>query len=146
MRITFVYMGAESLAIEYLSSVLKARGHAVSLAFDPALFDDKQYLSLPALAKVFSARKRLINSVVALKPDLVAFSVGTDIYAWALSMARDIKKALNVPVIFGGVHATAVPERVIANNCAIWAALRIMGGHKCVSGYGALLEKHLATN
>ena len=32
------------------------------------------------------------------------------------------------------------------NNCAIWAALRIMGGHKCVSGYGALLEKHLATN
>ena len=117
MRITFVYMGAESLAIEYLSSVLKARGHAVTLAFDPALFDDKQYLYVPALAKVFSARKRLISAVVASKPDLVAFSVGTDIYAWALSMAWDIKKALNVPVIFGGVHATAVPERVIANEC-----------------------------
>ena len=29
------------------------------------------------------------------------------------------------------------------NNCAIWAMLRILGGHDSVKGYGTLLENHL---
>ena len=28
-------------------------------------------------------------------------------------------------------------------NCAIWAMLRILGGHDSVKGYGTLLENHL---
>jgi maleate isomerase len=32
------------------------------------------------------------------------------------------------------------------NNCAIWAVLRILGGHESVAGCGMLLENHLGTN
>lgn len=32
------------------------------------------------------------------------------------------------------------------NNCAIWAVLRILGGHESVAGYGTLLQHHLARN
>lgn len=116
MKITFLYMGAESPAIEYLSSSLKKRGHQTSLVFDPALFDDKQYLSIPFLARLFNARKQLVERVAAEKPDLVAFSAGTDIYLWAKELARQIKKKISVPIIFGGIHATAVPERVLDND------------------------------
>lgn len=116
MNVTFVYPGAESLAIEYLSSALKKRGHKVTLAFDPVLFDDKQYFAIPSLAKIFSRRRRLIDEITASSPGLVAFSVGTDIYAWACDIAREVKKRIDVPVIFGGIHATALPDRVIKND------------------------------
>ncbi len=47
IRITFVAMGAENVSLEYLSAVLKEKGHEVSLAFDRALFDDKAYFPIP---------------------------------------------------------------------------------------------------
>lgn len=113
MKVTFVYIGAESLAIEYLSSALKQHGHETALAFDPALFDDKQYLDIPFLAKIFDSRGKLVNDIVNSSPNLVAFSVGTDILLWAFEVAKAVKERLDVPIIFGGVHVTAVPERII---------------------------------
>ena len=41
-------------------------------------------------------------------------------------------------------RATGKPV-LTTNNCAIWAMLRILGGHDSVKGYGTLLEKHLKT-
>lgn len=115
MRITFAYLAAESIAIEILSSVLKARGHSVSLVFDPGLFDDKQYLDIPFLNKAFSRRKNVVKEIVDNPPDLLCFSVGTDNYVWACDIAKKVKEEISVPVIFGGIHVTAVPDRVIKN-------------------------------
>ncbi|MEK7773556.1 MAG: cobalamin-dependent protein [Deltaproteobacteria bacterium] len=116
MNITFAYLAAESIAIEILSSVLKKDGHRVSLAFDPGLFDDKQYLDIPFLKKAFSRKADVVEQIMKDPPDLLCFSVGTDNYQWACEIARAVKKELNVPVIFGGIHVTAVPDRVIRND------------------------------
>ncbi len=116
MKITFAYLAAESIAIETLSSCLKEDGHSVHLAFDPGLFDDKQYLDIPLLKKIFSRRKDLVEEIINSSPDLLCFSVGTDNYLWACDVARRVKERMDVPVIFGGIHVTAVPDRVIKND------------------------------
>lgn len=117
MKVVFCHMGAESLGLEYLSAVLKPKGHDVHMIFDPALFNDKYYLNIKFLAKIFNKRKKLINKVINLKPDIIGFTVLTDTYKWACDLAKEIKKKLpNIPIIFGGIHPTSVPERVIRNN------------------------------
>lgn len=115
MQITFAYLAAESIAIEILGSVLKRDGHRVSLAFDPGLFDDKQYLDIPLLKKAFSRRSDVVREIIDSSPDLVCFSVGTDNYRWACEVASTVRERTSAPIIFGGIHATAVPERVIKN-------------------------------
>lgn len=116
MNITFAYLAAESIAIESLSSVLKRDGHTVKLVFDPGLFDDKQYLDVPLLKKLFSRKTDVVRKIVESRPDLLCFSVGTDNYLWACEIARKVKETIDVPIIFGGIHVTAVPERVIRND------------------------------
>ena len=50
------------------------------------------------------------------KPDLIAFSVISDKYVWACELAIAIKKKMDVPIIFGGIHPTSMPEEVINND------------------------------
>lgn len=117
MKVTFVYPGAESLAVEYLSSMLKVNGHKSCLVFDPVLFNDQQYLNVPLLAKLFDSKKKLMEDILETKPNLIAFSVVTDHYLWACSIARRIKKlAPEIPILFGGIHVTSVPDEVIKND------------------------------
>lgn len=115
MRITFVAIGWEQLSVGLLSAIAKQRGHEVSLAFSPALFNDRAHLNIPALAALFDDRNRVIASICKSKPDVLAFSVLTANYQWMLGIAGEIKKRLpGVKVVFGGVHPSAVPERVLA--------------------------------
>ena len=116
MRITFCCMGWENLGIEALSAALKHAGHKCNLAYDQALFDDKNYLCIPWLAKLFDQKKKVVQRVIDSRPDLVAFSCYTINYPWALNMAREIKKKLDVPIIFGNVHVSSVPEHVIKED------------------------------
>ena len=117
MRVVFLYMGAENLGVQYLSSVLKKNGHETFMVFDPALFNDKYWLTVNSLSKFFDQKKEVIDKVVSLNPDLVAFSVFTDCYKWASFIAKGVKQKLpNVPTIFGGIHPTSVPEEVIMED------------------------------
>lgn len=109
-------MGAENLGIETLSSVLKQHGHKTSLIFDPALFDDKYYLEVKWLARLFKY-KTIAQDIIATNPDIVLFSVFSDCNQWALDVARQVKGIKNVPVIFGGIHPTSVPEKSIREDC-----------------------------
>jgi len=117
MKMTVVFMGAESLSLESLSAVLKQGGHEVALAFDPSLFDDVNYFKIPVLHRILDDRNGLIRKIISQKPDIVGFSVLTDNFAWALSVARDVKKALAVPIVFGGVYATAAADYVLSRDC-----------------------------
>jgi radical SAM superfamily enzyme YgiQ (UPF0313 family) len=110
MKVTFVGLGQEFLAISLLSGVLKEAGHETSLVFNPALFNDRYYLDIPPLANLFDRTDRVVEEAVAEQPDLLAFSVLTPSYQWSLGVARAVKARLDVPVIFGGVHPSAVPE------------------------------------
>lgn len=116
MRITFVVMGWENPSIEYLSSYLKQNGHEVRLAYDQSLFDDKNYLCIPFAARILNQGGNIVKQVLDTDPDIVAFSVMVVTYQWALAVAEEIKKHIDVPVIFGGYHAISCPERIISKS------------------------------
>lgn len=116
MKVTFVQSEGPSLAIEYLSSVLKSREHETSLVFDPRLFDSAS-LNNRFLRDFFDIKLQLVEKIAVEKPDLIGFSAFTSNYQWALQLASLIKRKLNTPIIFGGVHPTLVPELVIENDC-----------------------------
>ena len=116
MRVTFVQAEAESLAVEYLSSVLKSHGHKTSLVFDPMIFNSPS-LQNSYLQKKFDIKKALVEQIKDTSPDLIGFPVFTGNYQWALSVARSVKKVLEVPIIFGGIHPTSVPETVMKEDC-----------------------------
>ena len=116
MKVTFVVAGVENLGVEYLSSVLKEHGHQVSLVFDPKLFESEA-IKNSRLRRLFDIKNQVVREIVDSEPDLIAFSVFTINYQWALETARSVKKKIDTPIIFGGIHATSVPEVVLKNDC-----------------------------
>ncbi len=116
MKVTFVAHGWENISIQYISSYLKQRSHEVALAYEQSLFDDKNYICIDLLAKVFDQKSNIVRQIVDTKPDIVGFSVMVFTYHAALKVAKELKKVLNVPIIFGGPHAMTCPERIISQN------------------------------
>lgn len=115
MKIVFVYPVYENLSIEYLSAVLKKEGHQTELAFAPCLFDDSIYYN-QFFKKIFSFRKYVVNKVIKSQADLVCFSVVSDYYSWACEIAKEVRKRSKVPIVFGGIHTTSMPQEVISND------------------------------
>jgi hypothetical protein len=72
-HIVFVVPGAEYTTIAVLASVLKQAGFKVSTIVDECLFDDKNYVTIPWLAKALDRSKQVIQDVVDLKPDFDRF-------------------------------------------------------------------------
>lgn len=117
MKVQFIYNGAENLGIEYLSSFLKSKGHTTSLLFDPAIFSGDQLINNKLLSKINNIDGLIVKKSVKEKPDLIAFSCFTGNYQWCLTIAKKIKSVSRIPIVFGGVHTTAVPNEVLANSC-----------------------------
>ena len=117
MKCTFVAMGAENVSIQALSALAKARGFETALAYDQALFDDKNFLNWPRVAKLFDNSHQCVRQIVESAPDLVAFTVMTPTYQWALDIATRVKQHINVPILFGGIHPSTVPDKVISEPC-----------------------------
>lgn len=118
MKITFVAIGCEQIAVSQLSAIAKHHGHQTALAFSASLFNDRYNLSFPALAPYFDDRQEVINAIKTQQPDVLTFSVLTGTYQWMLGIAAEAKSIFpNIKTIFGGVHVSAVPERVLANPC-----------------------------
>ncbi len=113
MKVIFPVMGAENISVSYLSAALKKAGHTVQVAFDRALFDDKQYFSVSWLARIFSEKERMIRAILQAKPDILAMSVFADNYQWSLEVAAAVKKFHPCLTVFGGIHPTTCPEEVI---------------------------------
>lgn len=80
----------EYFGVMYLSAYIKERGHFCDVVIE--------YAEKDWLAKVES-----------LQPDIVAFSVLTGSYKWAVERAKIVKAKLNVPIVFGGVHVFLNP-------------------------------------
>jgi len=115
MKMAFVNDSCERLGVEYISAVLKQAGHETKLFVDPQLFDD-EFITVKWLSHRFDYKEHLIRDLKEYKPDLIGISVVTGFYQWACTMARMIKEEMDVPIIFGGIHPTSVPERVIKND------------------------------
>jgi radical SAM superfamily enzyme YgiQ (UPF0313 family) len=65
------------------------------------------------MARILDQGTNTLRQVIDSKPDIVAFSVMSVTYQWALARAAEIKKYLDVPTVFGGVHAISCPERIM---------------------------------
>ena len=117
MKIMFVYPGFEYLGIEYLSAILKQHGFQTKLAFDPQLFNDS-FLKVKYLDKFFSYEDVLLKQIKQYAPQLIAFSVLSSHYQWAISLARKIKCLIpSAHITFGGTHTSSVPDRVVKQDC-----------------------------
>jgi len=116
VRVTFVAMGWENLSIESMSGYLKQHGHDVSLAYDQCLFDDKNYVSIQILQRLFNDPSSVIQQIIESKPDIVCFSVMSVMYNWALNLSHIVKEITDVPILFGGYHIIGSPNEVIKQN------------------------------
>ncbi len=117
MKIIFPVMGAENISAACMVSLCKNLGHRVKVAFDRALFDDKQYFSINFLARLFDTKKQVIKEIIKEKPDILAMSVFADNYQWSLDLVRKVKeKHANFVTVWGGIHPTTVPEDVIKED------------------------------
>ena len=120
MKIAFINdssqrLGVQYLGVQHISAVLKESGHQPRLFLDPQLFNDS-HCSIKALSAKFDYKKEIIDQLKEYRPGLIGFSVVTDFYRRACDLAEEIKKEIDVPIIFGGVHPSLVPERVIKND------------------------------
>jgi radical SAM superfamily enzyme YgiQ (UPF0313 family) len=115
MKVAFMYATFENIGIEMLSSMLKKEGHSTRLFYDPQLFDDLFY-SKKYLGKFFSFKKKIFDDLKRYKPDMILFSVVSADYSWACEYSSEIKKIMNVPIVFGGIHVTSMPEEVLQNK------------------------------
>jgi len=112
IKIAFVTGPEENLGIKYLSAALKKHDHQTALFIDPQLFRD-EILSIKSLGKIFDSREKVVRDVISYKPDMIGFSVCTDFSKWAQDLALKIKEKADIPIIFGGIHPTSIPEEVI---------------------------------
>ncbi|TBR17175.1 B12-binding domain-containing radical SAM protein, partial [bacterium] len=115
MRVGFLYPEMETLGIQYLSSVLKTRGHETKLFFDPQLFDDTITQNQPLKLK-FDYKDKLISEIDKFRPDVIVFSVLSTTCEWAFHLSLTIKAKMDIPIVFGGIHPTLVPEEVMRNS------------------------------
>lgn len=87
----------EYFGVMYMSAYLKQNGHDCDVVIEYA---DRYWL----------------KKIEEYNPDIIAFSVLTGSYKWALNKAQLIKEKLNKPIVFGGVHVFLNPESTIANT------------------------------
>jgi radical SAM superfamily enzyme YgiQ (UPF0313 family) len=85
----------EAFGPQLLSAVLKDQGHACDLV---------------VLHEV--GRRRVIGEIERFRPDILAFSISSFGYRWAVELACHVKQELDVVTVFGGPHPTFFPEFV----------------------------------
>ncbi|MDD5355951.1 MAG: radical SAM protein [Candidatus Omnitrophica bacterium] len=90
------------LGLLYIGTVLKRSGHQVRL-----VDIDTENINEDRFKEVFKE----------FNPEAVGISSVTPTIKDALKWARTSKEIKNVPVIFGGIHATIATDEIIENNC-----------------------------
>lgn len=113
MRIIFVVIGVESLAAEYLCSYIKGHGHEAEIVYDSQIFTSELFRKR-GLRNIFNCDTELIKEILLKKPDIIGFPVFSVFYQRALELTSIIKKlSPKIPIMFGGIHPTSVPDMVI---------------------------------
>ena len=107
-KITFVYPDFESIGIEYLMAVCLKGGYQVDFIYYQA-----EYISMNRRERTIDF-PQIAEKIINTTAQIVAFSCVSDNYQFQLSCARAVKRLRpDIVIIFGGIHITAVPEKVI---------------------------------
>jgi radical SAM superfamily enzyme YgiQ (UPF0313 family) len=109
MRILFIYPNLNAqigfnYGIAFLSGALKSRGHQTKL------LNINEQLGYPF------EWQRIKEDIEEFDPQLIGVSMVTNQYRYCLEIASSIKRDFAIPVIGGGVHASADPEGVMASQ------------------------------
>lgn len=141
MKITFFYAAFENLGIEYLSAALKAKGHTTELVFSPSVYSTdntlKRYLHL--------SDAQLAKKIIATSPDLVAFSIMSDMFGRLKNIASLVKNyAPHIKIIAGGIHPTSRPQMLEENN--VFDYLCLGEGEDAMIELAEALENNRPTN
>ncbi len=108
LKICFVYPDFENVGVQYLMALCLKAGHKVELVDYQA---ESSYLGSSQKKVPY---QEIARKILLTKPDLVAFSCVTDNYQYQLKCAQTVKaKDSKIKTIFGGIHVTAAPKRVI---------------------------------
>src|SRR5688572_1488790 len=101
MRVTFINFNAELSAdgSRVLSAILKARGHRVKMLFTPEIGSSPIRIQDDEFRAAFGDTQ------------LFLFSFMSPYLEWAIHATQYVRKILpEVPILWGGVHPTAMPE------------------------------------
>jgi radical SAM superfamily enzyme YgiQ (UPF0313 family) len=112
MKVQFIWPNFDcpiglSIGVAYLSAALKAAGH------DTRILHVCEWLDYP-----FDL-DRIESDVAAYDPDLIAVSTGFPHYPEMGQTAARLKKALDKPIIFGGIHTTLNTKSVMEENPSV---------------------------
>ncbi len=107
MKVLFIYPNLHaqigfSYGISYISGLLKANN------IETYLLNVNEKLGYPL------DLDKIKRDVLAIKPDMIGFSVLTNQYKYAVEIARSIKQYCDAPIVFGGIHPTMDPQGTIA--------------------------------
>lgn len=109
-KILFIGETFENLGIEYLSAVLKEKGHQTDIYINNNFFGGT-YLKNSKITKLFSTSKNNLKTYIEKSnPDIIATSALTDTFLQTKQTASFIKQHFDIPIILGGMHATLIPE------------------------------------
>lgn len=114
MKVLFLFRNAEWLGIEYLSAALRQAGHETDLVFDPGAGDVEMRIGLLDPKRRFD--RLLARRLREFAPDLVCFSVLTNLFPWVREQAAAVKRLRpQATVAAGGIHPTMFPRVVLAD-------------------------------
>ena len=116
--------GIESSGTRHLSAYLRERGHRVSIIFFK--YWSNQGVASPTARELDT----LVSHLRSLAPSLVGIGFVSSYFPVLRPVMRRIRDDVGVPLILGGVHPTAEPEKCLAE-----ADLVCLG-----EGEGALLD------
>jgi len=119
MKITFIspYSTITNIGIRIISAVLKKEGHKVKLIFipgNPYTKKNKRYLFTAKInIEEYYAKNLDLIVDLAKGSDLIGISLVTNILKDAIKITQKLKNNLKVPIIWGGPHPTAEPEKCL---------------------------------
>jgi anaerobic magnesium-protoporphyrin IX monomethyl ester cyclase len=108
MKITLIspYTDITNFGLRTLSSVLRKSGYKTQMIFLPDPFGDDR------LQGHDRYNKKVMTELIHLcsGSDIIGLTLMTDFFDNAVQITSEIKKSLDIPVIWGGVHPTICPE------------------------------------
>jgi radical SAM superfamily enzyme YgiQ (UPF0313 family) len=111
MKITFIspYPDVTVFGVRTMSSHLRKNGHATQLIFLPDPSEDHVVEGAPKYAE------QILDQVAGLcrESDIIGISLMTNFFDHAVQITAGLKRKLNKPVIWGGVHPTIRPEECL---------------------------------
>ena len=105
-----LYGDLTSIGVRYLSSYLKSNGIESNVIFMPTNISNFSNDKDDPTKEELDLLKTLL---MQLSPDFIGISIMTNYFNKAVRITKELKKDFDVPIIYGGIHATLSPEECL---------------------------------